>query len=89
VVRLAAMQIEAFRRLEVPEDMQSDSALRRLAPADGQVKRNILGYNAARHYKLDLAADLDHDGIGRIKAAYLEDGQARTNLSYGYVVPRG
>ena len=81
-------QIEAFRRLEIPEDMQKRFGFAPLGPADGQVKRDILGYNAARRYKLDLAADLDRDGIGRIKAAYLEDGQARNNVAYGYVVPR-
>ena len=52
------------------------------------MKSDILGYNAARHYRLDLAADLDRDGIGQIKAAYLEDGHTRSNLAYGYVVPR-
>jgi hypothetical protein len=60
-----------------------------LGPANGQVKSDILGYNAARHYRVDLAADLDRDGIGRIKAAYLDDGQMRSNRAYGYVVPRG
>ena len=53
------------------------------------MKSDILGYNAARHYRIDLAADLDRDGIGRIKAAYLDDGQQRTNLAYGYIVLRG
>ena len=32
---------------------------------------------------------LDQDGIGRIKAAYLWDGQDRTNLAYGYVPKSG
>ena len=82
-------QIEAFRRLEIPEDMQKRFGFAPLGPADGPVKRDILGYNAARHYRLDLAADLDRDGIGRIKAAYQVDGHARSNLAYGYVVPRG
>jgi uncharacterized protein len=82
-------QIEAFRRLDIPEDMQKRFGFAPLGPADGIVKNDILGYNAARHYRLDLAADLDRDGIGRIKAAYQVDGQARSNLAYGYVVPRG
>ena len=56
--------------------------------ADGPVKNDILGYNAPRHYRIDLATNLDSDGIGRIKAAYLEEGQHRTNLAYEYVVPR-
>jgi predicted TIM-barrel fold metal-dependent hydrolase len=82
-------QIEAFRRLEIPEDMQKRFGFAPLGPADGPVKSDILGYNAARHYRLDLAANLDGDGIGRIKAAYRDDGQQRSNLAYGYVVPRG
>jgi hypothetical protein len=82
-------QIEAFRRLEIPEDMQKQFGFAPLGAADGSVKSDILGYNAARHYRLDLAADLDRDGIGRVKAAYLEDGPERSNLAYGYVVPRG
>ncbi|HME26790.1 MAG TPA: hypothetical protein VKI44_36620 [Acetobacteraceae bacterium] len=82
-------QIEAFRRLEIPEDMQKRFGFAPLGPANGPVKSDILGYNAARHYRLELAADLDHDGIGRIKAAYLDDGRMRSNLAYGYVVPRG
>ena len=82
-------QIEAFRRLEIPDDMQKRFGFAPLGPADGPVKSDILGYNAARHYRLDLAADLDRDGIGRIKTAYLDDGRTRSNLAYGYVVPRG
>jgi hypothetical protein len=42
-------QIEAFRRLEIPEDMQKRFGFAPLGPADGSVKRDILGYNAARH----------------------------------------
>lgn len=81
-------QIEAFRRLEIPEDMQKKFGFAPLGPADGQVKSDILGYNGARHYRLDLSENLENDGFGRIKAAYLKDGQPRTNLAYGYVVPR-
>ena len=82
-------QIEALRRLEIPEDMQKRFGFVPLGPADGPVKSDILGYNAARHYRLDLAADFDRDGLGRIKAAYLDAGEVRTNLAYGFVVPRG
>ncbi|MBO0711644.1 MAG: amidohydrolase family protein [Acetobacteraceae bacterium] len=82
-------QIEAFRRLEIPDDMQKRFGFAPLGPSDGAVKSDILGYNALRHYRLDLTDNIDHDGIGRIKSAYLQDGQIRTNLAYGYVVPRG
>jgi uncharacterized protein len=69
--------------------MQKRFGFAPLGPANGQVKSAILGYNAARHYRPDLAADLDRDGIGRIRAAYLDDGRTRSNRAYGYVVPRG
>ena len=82
-------QIEALRRLEIPEDMQKRFGFVPLGPADGPMKSDILGYNAARHYRLDLAGDFDRDGLGRIKAAYLDAGEVRTNLAYGFVVPRG
>ena len=82
-------QIEAFRRLEIPEDMQRKHGFAPLGPADGPVKSAILGGNGARHYKVEQRTDFDRDGIGRIKTAYLGDGQDRSLAAYGYVVPRG
>jgi len=82
-------QIEAFRRIEIPEDMQRKHGFAPLGAADGAVKVAILGGNAMRHYKLEEHTGLDGDGIGRMKAAYLGDGQERSLAAYGYVVPRG
>jgi len=85
-------QIEAFRRLEIPEDMQQKYGFAPLGPADGPVKSAILGQNGAKHYKLEQHAEierLDQDGLGRIKTAYLRDGQVRSNLAYGYVPKTG
>ena len=82
-------QIEAFRRIEIPEDMQRKHGFAPLGAADGAVKVAILGGNAMRHYKLEEHTGLDSDGIGRMKAAYLGDGQERSLAAYGYVVPRG
>ena len=82
-------QIEAFRRLEIPEDMQKKHGFAPLGPADGPVKGAIFGYNGARHYRLDLRAateELPRDGIAKRKAAYLNDGGERSNAAYGYVV---
>jgi uncharacterized protein len=82
-------QIEAFRRLEIPEDMQKKHGFAPLGTAEGPVKGAILGYNGARHYHLDLHAaanDLPRDGIATRKAAYLENGGSRSNTAYGYVV---
>ena len=46
-------QIEALRRLEIPEDMQKKHGFAPLGPADGPVKRAIFGGNSARLYGLD------------------------------------
>jgi len=85
-------QIEAFRRLEIPEDMQKKHGFAPLGAADGPVKGAILGYNGALHYALDLRAAADtlpSDGIARRKAAYIDSGEGRTNTAYGYVVKTG
>jgi hypothetical protein len=46
-------QIEAFRRFDIPEDMQAKFGYPQLGPADGEVKRLILGGNAARLYNVE------------------------------------
>jgi predicted TIM-barrel fold metal-dependent hydrolase len=85
-------QIEALRRLEIPDDMQKKFGFAPLGAADGEVKSAIFGYNGARHYHLDLRAafnDMPFDGIAKQKAAYLENGGSRSNTAYGYVVKPG
>ena len=85
-------QIEAFRRLEIPEDMQKKYGFAPLGAADGAVKSAILGFNGARHYHLDLRAalnDMPFDGIAKQKAAYLENGVSPSNAAYGYVLKTG
>ncbi len=79
-------QIEALRRLEIPEDLQKSHGLRPLGPADGPVKTAILGENNARLYKYDRRAALDTDRLAVAKAAYEKEGPARSNLRYGYVL---
>jgi uncharacterized protein len=86
-------QIEALRRLEIPDDMQKKFGFSPLGSADGPVKSAIFGLNSARIYKLSLReAELEHwknDGIAAIKQAYLRDGPERSNAAYGYVVKAG
>jgi hypothetical protein len=81
-------QIEAMRRLEIPDDLQKKYGFAPLGPADGMVKNAIFGYNSAQIYKLDIRADLQNDGISKIKTAYLEQGGERSNAAYGYVARR-
>jgi uncharacterized protein len=80
-------QIEAFRRMEIPEDMQRQHGFTRLGAADGPVKRAILGGNGARVYGLQRHADAEwlHDGLAEARAAYLADGRRPSNLAYGYI----
>jgi hypothetical protein len=79
-------QIEALRRLEVPEDLQRKHGLPPLGAADGPVKSAIFGLNSARLYRYPVpAVDLPKDRLARRKADYEAAGAERSNLRYGYV----
>jgi predicted TIM-barrel fold metal-dependent hydrolase len=82
-------QIEALRRLEIPEDMQKKYSFKPLGPADGPIKTGILGQNNARIYKYrpEWKAALPTDGIAKLRAEYEQAGGSRSNLRYGYVMP--
>ena len=81
-------QIEALRRIEIPEDLQKKHGLAPLGPADGAVKSAIFGGNNARLYAFDPAqrAALAEDVIAQHKAVYEREGGTRTNLAYGYAM---
>jgi predicted TIM-barrel fold metal-dependent hydrolase len=86
-------QIEAFRRIEIPDELQRKHGFAALGPADGAVKRAILGENAARLYGLDLrtafaSETLARDGIAAMRGEYEAAGPSRTNLAYGLVRAR-
>ncbi len=78
-------QIEAMRRLEIPEDMQKKHGFAPLGAADGPVKSAIFAGNAAKHYKLEpktAAAALHDDDISAMRAQWTGHP---SNLRYGYV----
>jgi hypothetical protein len=82
-------QIEAMRRLEIPDDMQKNNGFKPLGPADGPTKSAIFGLNSAKMYKIDPQMALDpmsKDQIAAIKAEYLAAGGLRSNTRYGYVL---
>ena len=81
-------QIEALRRLEIPDDMRSRYGFAPLGEADGPVKRAILGENNARIYGFTPAqrAALATDRVAHWKELYDRHGEGRTNLAYGYVL---
>ncbi|SNB46515.1 amidohydrolase family protein [Geobacter sp. DSM 9736] len=75
-------QIEALRRLEIPEDLRRRFGFRELGPADGPVKRAILGGNAARLYGIKAeTASYGHDRIAAWK--HREEGAAEARMA-GY-----
>ena len=84
-------QIEAMRRLEMPEDLQKKHGLAPLGPADGLVKSTILGYNSARLYGLDLHAERPplpadfQDRLASLKTDYRAAGIGRSNVAYGLI----
>jgi hypothetical protein len=78
-------QIEALRRLEIPDDMQKQHGFKPLGAADGPLKTAILGETNARLYKYDRRAALETDHIAALKAEYVAAGGERSNLRYGYV----
>lgn len=81
-------QIEAFRRMEIPDDMQRKHGFAPLGPADGPVKGAILGQNGARVYgisKHEAEVGWRHDSLAHRRLAYRGDSPQRSNRAYGYV----
>ena len=80
-------QIEALRRLEIPEEMQRRHGFAPLGPADGPVKSAIFGGNSARLYQFtaEQRKALSGDRVALAKAEYDQHGEGRTNLRYGYM----
>ena len=85
-------QIEALRRLEIPEELQKKFGYAPLGPADGMVKNAIFGLNAARLYKLQLRSskgpDAYRDKLAELKADYEKGGADRSNAVYGFIAKR-
>ena len=81
-------QIEALRRLEIPDDLQKKHGFAPLGPADGVVKNAIFGRNAAPLYNLGKDFDyepIQDDTLAKMKAEYQVSGIGRSNVAYGYV----
>ena len=76
-------QIEALRRLEIPEDMQKKYGFAPLGGPTGPVKTAIFSGNNMRLYGIQKRTDLG-DRFAAMKAEYLRNGPARSNLRYGY-----
>jgi predicted TIM-barrel fold metal-dependent hydrolase len=82
-------QIEAMRRLEIPEDMQKKHRFAPLGAADGPVKTAIFGGNAMRHYKLDIRAVQNAVRADQLTAMREHWSGSPSNLRYGYFASTG
>jgi predicted TIM-barrel fold metal-dependent hydrolase len=82
-------QIEAMRRLEIPDDMMAKTKWKtKLGDADSAVKRKVFGQNSARLYKFNAQAEFDNisrDQIAMMKQEYEKEGVERNNAFYGFV----
>lgn len=83
-------QIEALRRLEIPEEMQRKYGYKPLGAADGAVKNAIFGGNNARLYGVTpkQQAEIIVDRVAQIKENYEKEGPGRTNMAYGFVAKK-
>jgi hypothetical protein len=66
--------------------MQKKYGIKPLGPADGSVKSAIFGETNARLYKYEKRTALASDRLTAMKKDYENNGGARSNLRYGYVV---
>ncbi|MCL2430379.1 MAG: amidohydrolase family protein [Alphaproteobacteria bacterium] len=85
-------QIEALRRLEIPEDMQKKYGFAPLGGPNSGVKQLIFGVNATRLYKINLKAAQNttmpaysEDRLTALKKQYELAAREPSNLRYGYV----
>jgi len=85
-------QIEALRRLEIPEDMQKKYGFTPLGGPNSPTKQAIFGLNSARLYRINLkAADAtpmpaySKDKLAQLKKEYEFAAKEPSNLRYGYV----
>jgi predicted TIM-barrel fold metal-dependent hydrolase len=78
-------QIEAFRRLQMPEDLLKRFGFKPLSDA---VKEKIFGINSAKVYGIDVKAKtnaIPGDYVTKLKAKYRADGARPSNTQYGWV----
>jgi predicted TIM-barrel fold metal-dependent hydrolase len=84
-------QIEALRRLEIPDDMQKKHGFAPLGDANSAVKNQIFGFNSTRLYNLNLKADyrpLPRDKFAQIKEEYRVAGNLdslRDHATAGFI----
>jgi predicted TIM-barrel fold metal-dependent hydrolase len=81
-------QIEALRRLQMPEDLMKRFGFK---PLTGKVKEKIFGLNSAKVYGIDVKAKMNaipSDYVTKLKAKYRAEGPQPSNTQYGWIRAR-
>ena len=84
-------QIEALRRMEIPEDLQEKHGWKPLGAVTGEVKRAIFGLTAARVYGVEVEAKRNpmpadyKDKLALLKADYQAQGAKPSHAYYGWI----
>ena len=85
-------QIEAMRRLEIPEDMQKKYGFAALGDANSATKQRIFSGNAMRMYNIAVKKAenirmpaFSEDRFAALKKEYTRAAAEPSNLRYGYV----
>jgi uncharacterized protein len=79
-------QIEAFRRFQIPEELQKRFGYKPLTP---KVKEKIFGLNGAKVYGVNVKAKLNSiptDYVSRLKAKYRAENYQPSNTQYGWIM---
>ncbi len=79
-------QIEAFKRLQMPEDFIKNFGFK---PLTKRIKTKIFGLNAATVYGIDLETKLKaipEDYVTRLRKNYQEVGANPSNTQYGWLL---
>lgn len=78
-------QIEAFRRLKMPEDLRKRFGFK---PLTDKVKDKIFGLNSAKVYGIDVKTKMNAiptDYMTKLKAKYRAEGVRPSNTQYGWI----
>lgn len=78
-------QIEAFRRLQIPDDLIKRFGFKQLTP---EIKDKILGLNSAKVYGIDVKAKMNaipSDYMTKLKEKYRAEGARPSNTQYGWI----
>ncbi|MGH1418397.1 MAG: amidohydrolase family protein [Hyphomicrobiaceae bacterium] len=82
-------QIEAFRRMEISEDLRERYRFAPLGDGLSDTKKAIFGQNSAKLYGFsDEEATVAHyagDRLAEYRARYDAEGADRSNISYGFI----